>query len=111
MQCPVCSSTSVKRIDGPYQYSESGLPNVWLLGIPRFECEACEAIDPKDMPPELKKLAEEAARLAREEADVRAQIEDEASAAAPEPAWTRRQQDGAIFYAGVLCDNALTYRQ
>lgn len=44
MKCPGCGSTSVKtRVLKQYQYTQSGLDNVWLRGgVVRFTCPECK---------------------------------------------------------------------
>ena len=39
--CPNCQRNHETKI-GEYHYTESGLPNVWLLGVEVFECECGE---------------------------------------------------------------------
>jgi putative zinc finger/helix-turn-helix YgiT family protein len=39
--CPNCSKNHETKL-GEYHYTESGLPNVWLLGAEVFECECGE---------------------------------------------------------------------
>lgn len=41
LTCPNCRKNKKTRI-GEYHYTESGLPNVWLLNIEVFECECGE---------------------------------------------------------------------
>ncbi len=38
MTCPTCHQTG-KAHKGKYHYTESGLQNVWLMGVEIFECE------------------------------------------------------------------------
>jgi putative zinc finger/helix-turn-helix YgiT family protein len=40
--CPNCQTKHATKI-GEYHYTESGLPNVWLLGVEVFECECGES--------------------------------------------------------------------
>jgi YgiT-type zinc finger domain-containing protein len=40
MKCPQCSS-QMRKINGRYQYRESGLDNVWLENWPMFVCGEC----------------------------------------------------------------------
>lgn len=42
LNCPNCQKNQTTKI-GEYHYTESGLPNVWLLGIEVFECECGES--------------------------------------------------------------------
>ena len=39
--CPACRSESVRTVKDPYHFVESGLSNVFLLGIPYVECADC----------------------------------------------------------------------
>ncbi|MHB9074147.1 MAG: type II TA system antitoxin MqsA family protein [Desulfobaccales bacterium] len=41
MNCPSCQKRRQTHI-GKYQYTESGLQNVWLLGVEIFECDCGE---------------------------------------------------------------------
>lgn len=41
MVCPNCQRRHKTHI-GEYRYTESGLPNVWLVGVEVFECECGE---------------------------------------------------------------------
>jgi putative transcriptional regulator len=41
LHCPNCQKKH-KTKTGEYHYKESGLPNVWLLGVEMFECECGE---------------------------------------------------------------------
>ncbi len=41
MACPNCRRRNKTHI-GEYHYTESGLPNVWLIGVEMFECECGE---------------------------------------------------------------------
>ena len=41
MKCPSCQQLRHTK-NGKYHYTESGLPNVWLLGIEIFECDCGE---------------------------------------------------------------------
>jgi len=41
MNCPTCHQTG-KTHKGKYHYTESGLQNVWLMGVEIFECECGE---------------------------------------------------------------------
>ena len=41
INCPNCHRRHETKI-GEYHYTESGLPNVWLLGIEVFECDCGE---------------------------------------------------------------------
>jgi putative zinc finger/helix-turn-helix YgiT family protein len=43
MDCPNCQREHQTKI-GEYHYTESGLPNVWLLGVEVFECECGESL-------------------------------------------------------------------
>ncbi|MDI6852161.1 MAG: helix-turn-helix domain-containing protein [Deltaproteobacteria bacterium] len=42
MICPNCQRKQ-KIQPGEYHYTESGLPNVWLIGVEIFECECGES--------------------------------------------------------------------
>jgi putative zinc finger/helix-turn-helix YgiT family protein len=42
LSCPNCRRERKTHI-GEYHYTESGLPNVWLLGVEVFECECGES--------------------------------------------------------------------
>lgn len=41
INCPNCQRNHETKI-GEYHYTESGLPNVWLLGVEVFDCECGE---------------------------------------------------------------------
>jgi putative zinc finger/helix-turn-helix YgiT family protein len=42
LNCPNCQAKHKTKI-GEYHYTESGLPNVWLLGVELFECDCGES--------------------------------------------------------------------
>jgi putative zinc finger/helix-turn-helix YgiT family protein len=42
IECPNCRRKH-KTQTGEYHYTESGLPNVWLVGVEVFECECGES--------------------------------------------------------------------
>jgi len=55
IDCPNCHRKQESKI-GEHHYSESGLPNVWLLGAEAFECECGENFAFIPCIPELHKL-------------------------------------------------------
>jgi transcriptional regulator with XRE-family HTH domain len=42
MMCPTCKTTEMGRSRGRYQYRESGLDNVWLVGLEMYVCPECK---------------------------------------------------------------------
>jgi len=42
MQCPICGSSKVRKMDEVYHYAECGLDYVYLKGIPHLYCQKCE---------------------------------------------------------------------
>ena len=105
----------VPNRDEAFRIADRSLSNLLLLRkklvnlILKSNSKEGEPMDPKEQPPVLTKLADEARRLAREEADVRSQIEDESIAETTKPEVTLRQQDVAIFDAGDLYSKLLTH--
>ncbi len=105
----------VPNRDAAFEVADSSLSNLLRLRkrlmtmILKSDSKEGEPMDPKEQPPMLTKLADEARRLAREEADVQAQIEDEEIAKSTSPEVTRRQQDVAIYDAGELYSRLLTH--
>ncbi len=101
--------------DDAFVIADSALANLLqlrkklLTTIFRGKSENGEPMEPKEKMPELTKLADEARRLAGEEAEVRSQIENPALAEATDPELTRRQHDVALFDAGELYANLLTH--
>ncbi|MFW6126929.1 MAG: type II TA system antitoxin MqsA family protein [Thermodesulfobacteriota bacterium] len=55
VSCPNCFRKHETKI-GEYHYTESGLPNVWLLGVEIFECDCGENFAFIPRPQELHKL-------------------------------------------------------
>ncbi|MEW6213247.1 MAG: hypothetical protein AB1631_33430 [Acidobacteriota bacterium] len=44
--CDVCNSTVTHRrsnLEEPYHYTESGLPNVYLVNVEAYRCEQCQS--------------------------------------------------------------------
>ena len=105
----------VPKRDEAFETADSSLSNLLRLRkqlltlILKADSSEGEPMDPKEKPLQLSKLADEARRLAREEADVRHQIEDEEAAKVTDPAVTGRQQEVAIFDAGELYSKLLTH--
>ena len=101
--------------DAAFEVADSSLSNLLRLRkrlmtlILKANSKEGEPMDPKEQPPPLTDLAKEARRLALEEADVRAQLEDEELAKSTDPGITRRQQDVAIYDAGELYAKLLTH--
>jgi len=45
MRCPVCHALikeGVATLDAPYHLAFSGIPNLWLIGTPRYWCASCK---------------------------------------------------------------------
>lgn len=42
MFCPTCKTEELGRSRGKYQYRESGLNNVWLVGLEMYVCSECK---------------------------------------------------------------------
>lgn len=105
----------VPKRDEAFDLADSSLSNLLKLRkklmtlILKSEDQEGEPLDPKEIPPSLTKLSDEARRLAAEEAEIRSQLEIEKPAEETDPSITRRQQDVAIFDAGELYSNLLTH--